>query len=216
MLSWINSFLTGRVQRVTLNNVYSEWSSVVSGVPQGSVLGPVLFLLLVGYVNDISSIVNSHLLLFADDIKLYHSIKSENDILLLQEDINKLYSWLSTWLLNFSIPKCKILRIGKSTLPAQFYTLNGISLDRVSDMRDLGIIVDGQLKFHAHTTHVVSKANRLLGLIKKSFEHITNHTLPLLYKSLVRPTLEYGNSIWGPHYLLDKQEVEKHKGEPPE
>ena len=93
MLSWINSFLTGRVQRVTLNNVYSEWSSVVSGVPQGSVLRPVLFLL---YVNDISSIVNSHLLLFADDIKLYHNIKSENDILLLQENINKLYSWSST------------------------------------------------------------------------------------------------------------------------
>ena len=83
-------------------------------------------------------------------------------------------------------------------------------------MRDLGIIVDGQLKFHSHTTHVVSKANRLLGLIKKSFEHITIHTLPLLYKSLVRPTLEYGNSIWGPHYLLDQQAVEKHKGEPPE
>ena len=77
-----------------------------------------------------------------------------------------------------------------ATLP-QFYTLNRVSLDRVCDMRDLGIIVDGQLKFHSHTTHVVSKANRLLGLIKKSFEHITIHTLPLLYKSLVCPTLEY-------------------------
>ena len=160
------------------------------------------------YVNDISSIVNSHLLLFADDIKLYRSIKSENDIVLLQEDINKLFSWSNTWLLSFSIPKCKILRIGKSTLP-QFYTLNGISLDRVCDMRDLGIIVDGQLKFHSHTTHVVSKGNRLLGLIKKSFEHITIHTLSLLYKSLVRPTLKYGNSIWGPHYLLGQQAVEK-------
>ena len=88
--------------------------------------------------------------------------------------------------------------------------------NKVCDMRDLGIIVNGQLKFHSHTTHVVSKANRLLGLIKKSFEHITIHTLPLLYKSLVCPTLEYGNSIWGPHYLLDQQAVEKHKGEPPE
>ena len=84
-----------------------------------------------------------------------------------------------------------------------------ISLDKVCDMRDLGIIVDGKLKFHSHTTHVVSKANRLLGLIKKSFEHKTVHTLPLLYKSLVRPTLEYGNSIWGPHYLLDQQAVKK-------
>ena len=104
--------------------------------------------------------------------------------------------------LTFSIPKCKILRIGTSTLP-QIYTLNGISLDKVCDMRDLDVIMDGQLKFHSHTTHVVSKANHLLGLIKKSFEHIIIHTLPLLYKSLVRPTLEYGNSIWSPHYLLD-------------
>ena len=83
-------------------------------------------------------------------------------------------------------------------------------------MRDLGIIVDGQLKFHSHTTHIVSKANRLLGLIKKSFEHITIHTLPLLYKSLVRPTLEYGNSIWGPHYLLTNKQLKEQKGEPPE
>ena len=76
LLSWINSFLTGRLQRVILDSVYSEWSSVVSGVPQGLVLGPVLFLL---YVNDISSTINSHLLLFADEIKLYRSIKSEYD-----------------------------------------------------------------------------------------------------------------------------------------
>ena len=111
MLSWINSFLTGRLQWVTLNSVYSEWSSVVSGVPQGSVLGPVLL-----YVNDILSIVNSHLLLFADDIKLYHSIKSENDIVLLQEDIDKLFSWLNTWLLSY-IPKCKILHIHWQVYP---------------------------------------------------------------------------------------------------
>ena len=90
LLSWLNSFLTGRLQRVTLNDVYSEWFNVVSGVPQGSVLGPILFLI---YVNDIPSVVDSHLLLFADDIKLYRRIQSENDTVQLQEDINNLLNW---------------------------------------------------------------------------------------------------------------------------
>ena len=131
LLSWLSSFLTGRLQRVTLNNVCSEWSNVISGVPQGSVLGPILFLL---YVNDFPSVVDSHLLLFADDIKLYRRIQSENDIIQLQKDINNLLNWSNTWLLNFNIPKCKVLRIGTSTLP-QNYTLNGTPLDNVQDMR---------------------------------------------------------------------------------
>ena len=105
LLSWLSSFLTGRLQRVTLNNVYSEWSNVISEVPQGSVLGPILFLL---YVNDIPSVVDSHLLVFADDIKLYRRIQSENDIIQLQKDINNLLNWSNTWLLNFNIPKCKV------------------------------------------------------------------------------------------------------------
>ena len=204
LLSWLCGFLIGRKQWVTLNNIQSRWSDV-SGVPQGSVLGPVLFLL---YVNNILLMVNSNLLLFTDDIKLYRSIKSEVDITQLQEDINSLFRWSNSWLLTFNIPKCKVLHIGSSTLP-QTYTLSGTPLDNVYDMKDLGIIIDSQLKFHLHSAHVVSKANRLLGLIKKSFEHITIDTLPLLYKTLIRPILEYGNSIWGPHFILDQQAVER-------
>ena len=184
LLSWLNSFVTGRLQRVTLNNVYSKWSNVVSGVPQGLVLGPILFLI---YINDIPTVVDSHLLLFADDIKLYRKIQSENDIVQLQEDINNLLNWSNTWLLDFNIPKWKVLRIGTSTLP-QNCTLNGTPLDSVQDMRDLGITIDSQLKFHSHSSHIVSKANCLLGLIRKSlrilpFKHCryyTSHWLVLL------------------------------------
>ena len=88
LLSWLHGFLIGRKQWVTLNNVQTQWTDVVSGVPQGSVLGLVVFLL---YVNDISSVVNSNLVLYADDIKLYRIIKSEADIAQLQEDINSLF-----------------------------------------------------------------------------------------------------------------------------
>ena len=134
-----------------------EWSNVISGVPQGSVLGPILFLF---YINDIPSVVDSHLLLFADDIKLYCRIQSENDITQLQKDINDLLNWSNTWLLNFNIPKCKVLRISTSTLP-QNYTLNGTPLDNVQDMRDLGVIIDSKLNFHSHSTYFVSKTNRV-------------------------------------------------------
>ena len=173
LLSWLSSFLTGRLQRVTLNNVYSEWSNVISGVPQGSVLGLILFLL---YINDIPTVVDSHPLLFADDIKLYRRIQSENDIIQLQKDINNLLNWSNTWLLNFNMPKCKVLRIGTSNLP-QNYTLNGTPLDNVQDMRDLGVTIDSKLNFHSHSTYIVSKANRLLGLIRKSFENVITLTI---------------------------------------
>ena len=111
-----------------------QWS------PPGIGLGSDFVLI---YVNDIPSVVDSHLLLFADDIKVYHRIKSENDIVQLQEDINSLLNWSNTWLLDFNIPKCNVLRIGTSTLP-QNYTLNGTPLDSVQDMRDLGITTDSQ------------------------------------------------------------------------
>ena len=105
----------------------------------------------------------------------------------------------------FLARSCKSVFTG---LP-QNYTLNGTPLDNVQDMRDLGVTIDSKLNFHSHSTYIVSKANRLLGLTRKSFENISIQTLPMLYKSLVRPTLEYGNPIWGPEYVLDQQAVER-------
>jgi len=141
-------------------------------------------------------------------------VKSETDIAQLQGDINSLFQWSNSWLLTFNIHKCKVLCIGSSTLP-QTYTLSGTPLDNVYNMKDLGIIIDSQLKFHLHSDHVLSKANRLLGLIKKSFKHITIDTLPLLYKTLICPTLEYGTFGVLTLYWTSKQ-LKRHKGEPPE
>ena len=94
---------------MVINGQFSPWTSVWSGVPQGSVLGPLLFAI---YVNDIPGNVRSSLLLFADDTKLYRTIRSYGDVQQLQEDIDALYQWTRLWLLSFNTSKCKILHIG--------------------------------------------------------------------------------------------------------
>ena len=206
LLEWFRSFLTDRFQRVQINGSVSSWVRVRSGVPQGSVLGPLLFAL---YVNELPSLVSSPLLMFADDIKLYRIIRSSEDCLQLQHDIDVLAQWSKKWLLSFNVTKCKVLHIGNSTVHCSHqYTLQEVPLELLDDMRDLGIVIDSKLKFHAHTDSVTNKANRTLGLIYKVFECRDSDIILNLYKSLVRPQLEYNNAIWGPHYITDKQKVE--------
>ena len=101
--------------------------------------------------------------------------------------------------MNFNVNKYKRLHIGP-TNPHNNYTIAGIDLDENDQERDLGIIVDNKLKYHIQTAHIVNKGFSILGIIKKRFENLDEHTVPILYKTLVRPILEYGNIIWGPHY----------------
>jgi len=204
LLDWIQSFLVQRKQRVVINGEFSPWSSVKSGVPQGSVLGPLLFAI---YVNDLPTIVKSSLVLFADDTKLFRCIKSLYDVKELQKDIDALYCWSKQWLLSFNITKCKVLRIGTHQYLIS-YKLNGTTIENVDCIRDLGIQMDTQLKFHQQTSKVVQKANGVLSLINKSFEYITKDTLPVLYKALVRPIIEYGNIVWGPFFNQDIKRIE--------
>ena len=204
LLHWLDGFLSNRRQRVLINNSFSQLSPVSSGVPQGSVLGPLLFTI---YVNDLPSCVSSSLLMFADDTKLFQCIRFEMDVVQLQHDIDALFKWSKLWLLSFNISKCKHLRIGQQSHSSS-YTLDVITIDSVVNMRDLGVIIDSELKFHSHTNSAASKANRILSLISKSFINFSSDMLPILYKSLVRPLLEYGNPEWGPFYIQDQKIVE--------
>ena len=175
-----------------------------SGVPQGSVLGPLLFNV---YINDITTQISSPILQFADDLKMFHIINDATDYHQLQQDINNLVAWANKWQLNFNVSKRHLLHLGK---PHNYgsYSINGIQISPNDSIKDLGVIVDNQLKFHEHANSVVTKANRTLAIIRKSF-NFTDKTMFLsLYKSLVRPIIEYGNAIWGPHYILDQQSIE--------
>ena len=146
--------------------------------------------------------------MFADDIKLYRSIRSVEDCFMLQNDINIMLDWSRHWLLSFNVSKCKVLHIGNTPYTGN-YALNGIQLELLDNYRDLGIQIDSKLKFHIHTDTVVKKAYRVLGLIRKSFECKDYDVMVKLYKSLVRPIIEYNNVLWGPFYVSDNQKVER-------
>ncbi len=171
----------------------SEWSDVESGIPQGSVLGPVLFVL---FINDLPSVVQSFMKIFADDTKVYNYVKDNKGVKELQSDIN-MAEWGNKWQLPFNTGKCKSHHPGR-TNSRHMCSLNGHNLEQIHQMKDLGVIVDDQLKFHNHTSAAVNKSNQILAIIKNSFMHLDIVTVLLLYKSILRPHLEYGNLIWGP------------------
>ena len=152
--------------------------------------------------------VSSPTFMFADDTKIFCCVGSNDDHSTLQNDLNLLYEWSVRWQLNFNISKCKHIHLGPIHGYRPYY-LNGVVIDSVDSQKDLGILFDNQLRFHHHTTTIVAKANRLLGLIKRSFDHLNSDMLTKLFVTIVRPTLEYCNSIWGPSFILDQRKIEK-------
>ena len=191
LLSWIEDFLFDRKQRVVLNGQSSSWTEVTSGIPQGSVLGPILFTI---YINDLPDVIENMVKLFADDTKVSASVRNENDRDSLQKDINSLMKWSDTWLLKFNQSKCKHLHLGPETNYS--YMMEENSIDITTEEKDLGIIVDDNLNFQNHINKQVKKANQKLGLINRSFKYMDKAMFLQLFKSLVRPHLEYGSSVW--------------------
>jgi Skp family chaperone for outer membrane proteins len=206
--AWIQAFLTGRRQRVSVNNSKSTWLPVVSGVPQGSVLGPVLFII---YINDLPDAVENTMKLFADDTKLYSRVDSTDDCHRLQQDIDSMQDWSAKWLLSFHPEKCKVMRLG-SNHPNHTYQMHNrdtiTNLQFVQSEKDLGVTFDNKLKFREHINNQVSKANRLVGMIRRSFTYLAPGTFSTLFKTIVRPHLEYGYSIWAPSLKKDKDLLE--------
>ena len=206
LLRWISNFIQNRQQRVVINGVCSDWINVKSGVPQGSVLGPLLFLL---YVNNIPDTISCSLKLFADDVKIYSTIQHSSDIAHLQHNIDLLNCWSQKWQLYLNSSKCKFLSIGNS-LDAAYTIIDPTTSDRVqlskcSEEKDLGIWYTSDLKPSTQCHKAVAKAMQALyvGLIKRSFKFRSNESLPVLYKLYVRPALEYCAPAWSPYLLKD-------------
>ena len=173
LLKWLESFLVGRTQVVSVNGKRSFVGNVKSGVPQGSVLGPVLFLL---FINDMPDCVRSFCQLFADDTKVFNKVANLEDALLLQNDVSALVQWSFTWLLNFHPDKCKVLTLGpiERIWKAYNYTMmnsnqDEISLEHVGEEKDLGIIFQENLSFDEHIHSRIKKANQMMGLIRRVF-----------------------------------------------
>ena len=200
IIRWIETFLTDRKQRVCVEGSLSNWEDVLSGIPQDSVLGPTLFVV---FINDMPDVITSLSKMFADDAKVFRQIETSADTVTLQNDLDHLTDWSIKWQMNFNVNKhWKII-------PHNKYTIAGIDLVESDQERDLGIIVGNKLKFHIQTAHIVNKDLSILGIIKKSFENLDEHTVPILYKTLDRPILEYGNIICGSHYSDDKHKIDR-------
>ena len=210
LLGWVRHFLLGRVQRVRVGGTTSSDREVISGIPQGSVLGPILF---VSYINDLPPTAsNSDLFLFADDLKLFKSIFSVTDQELLQKDLIQVKAWSDNNLLKLHPEKCVQMRIGKSKTPEKTYTLHEDTslppLKKSTKEKDIGVIIDSSLSFEHHMTEKINTANRNMGLIRRTFSDLSKTTFLILYKGLVRPHLEYGNQCWAPYLKKHITQIE--------
>ncbi len=194
ILDWSENFLTGREQRVVVNGAKSSWSNVLSGVPQGSVLGPIYFIL---FINDMPDCVHNLIALFADDAKLFSSVRNATDQEHLQHDLHQLQRWAEEWQLRFNAKKCKVMHLGRVN-PELKYDMDGVCLETIKEEKDLGVWIDDELKFHIHTDKQVNKANRQIGLIRRSFDALDAESFIMLYKSMARTHLEYCNAVTYP------------------
>ena len=208
LLAWVEAFLTGREQMVRVNGELSTSKAVISGIPQGSVLGPLLFVI---YINDLPDVVKSNILLFADDTKIFNKVSSVDDAISLQKDIDALNRWSDIWLLRFNTDKCHVLTIGKfeNIAHTHRYTLYGDELDHVFEEKDLGVTIDMELTFEEHVATKVKKANSIMGLIRRSFSFLDGDLFKKLYTSFVRPHLEYAIPVWSPHLRKQIRMIER-------
>jgi hypothetical protein len=209
LLKWIKSFLTGRTQTVVVSGEKSSPRQVESGVPQGSILGPLLFVI---YVNDLPQAITSRAQLYADDTKIYRTISSPQDQNTLQEDLTKLCEWARKWQLRFHPDKCAVMTIGPHRVPPKEYILNlengAAVMKRTTKEKDLGIIWKESLSFTEEIAERAAKANKVMGIIRRSFTYLTPTNFTLLFKALVRPHLEYGSTVWSPSLKKDVKTIE--------
>ena len=205
VLKWIQGFLSDRRQSVSINDSKSEWKPVTSGIPQGSVLGPLLFVV---FINDLPQEINSCTKLFADDTKIFRAIENAVDAEALQSDIDKLSKWAAKWQLPFNSDKCKVIHYGKNPLHYN-YKMNDNILAVEDNEKDLGVMFQSNLSFRKHIRSITARANSRVGLIKHSFSCLDKENLLPLYKSQVRPLLEYCSSVWDPILKGDIIEIEK-------
>lgn len=178
---------------------------MVSGVPQGSVLGPVLFLV---FINDLDDDALCSVLKFADDTKIFMKVNDLSDAMLLQSDLSGLLRWTGDWQMMFNVGKCKVMHLGHGNRKFKYYMENK-ELEVVNIEKDLGVWISDDLKVSTQCSKAYSKASRSLGMISRAVMCKTPRILMALYKTLVRPHLEYCTAAWSPYYVRDKVLLER-------
>ena len=167
--SFKNTAVSSKEQRVIINGKKSNWGRVISGVPQGSVLGPLLFII---FINDLDSGISSNISKFADDTKIGRQINSERDIEVLQGELNRMYEWADRWQMEFNINKCSRLHVGRHNAESR-YTLNDVGISKSNAEKDLGVLVSHDLRPRQQCISARNRANRVLGFIAR---RVSNRT----------------------------------------
>jgi len=213
IVDWVSDFLSRRQQRVVMGQHTADWVEVTSGVPQGSVLGPLLFVI---FINDMPAVVSHLVKLFADDSKLIATVRGGCDLSALQHDLDALTEWSNTWHMLFNVSKCKAMefsRSGKSRYAQSELSMgeddHRTELPFVDTEKDLGVTFSRNLKFSNHIKIQVNKATGILGQLKRSFRYWTLDTCRTLYCAYVRPHLEYAAVVWSPPSKKDARLLEK-------
>ena len=208
-LLWIQDFLSSRNRRVLLvvEGLSSQTAPVCSGVPQGSIIGPLMFLL---FINDLQDYVKScNVRLFADDSVLYRRIHRASDMQSLQDDMDNLLQWEQEWQMEFHGSKCQLLRITNKRKPfARDYDIHGHKLEEVESAKYLGVTIQKNLSWNIHIDQITKKANSTRAFIQRNLNHCLRETKSTCYLTLVRPLLEYACMVWDPHTAQNIQKLE--------
>lgn len=206
---WLETFLTNRTQTVRVTGSESEVEKVISGVPQGTVLGPVLFLI---HVSDIDQEVkHSRVASFADDTRVLRKVRGPEDVTLLQDDLNSIYDWAARNNMAFNSTKFELIRY-KATQDEMerggYVSPDGVPIERKSAVKDLGVVVSDSGEFGEQINQMVTRAKKKLGWVLRSFETRQREHMLTLYKALILPLLEYCSQLWNPSRVGEIQKLE--------
>ena len=206
---WIHNFLTGREQFIVVNGTLSQVSHVTSGVPQGTVLGPILFLIL---INDIDTGVKSNVSLFCDDTRVMGPVRSEEDVENIQHDLDTIYDWQQQNNMLFNGKKFEMLRYGPDRdlkNSTNYLTPEYEDLIEVKEnLRDLGIIMSDDASFTSHVHHVCSKVKKKAGWILRTFQTRNTQVMKFLWKSLIQGHIDYCSQLYLPSKATELQLIE--------
>lgn len=207
LLQWIGSFLRGREMRTVIRDKKSTWREVTSGVPQGSVLAPLMFAV---YINDMLEGVKSYMSLFADDAKLLRKVGKREDCEILQEDLNKIWEWSRVWQMEFNVKKCGVMNFGRSKeRPVYKYKMGNEELKIKTEEKDLGVIVTDRLSPQVHIKKIAGETYHLVRRIRTAFRYLDEDMIKQLMVTMIRPRLEYAAVVWSPNTARDKRILER-------
>ena len=208
VINWIKDFLSDRKQRVMIDGKQSSNRDVTSGVPQGTVLGPILFLI---FINDIPLKIISRIRLFADDCLLYREIPTghTDQQQILQNDLTELCNWADTWQMQFNVSKCHSMQITNCKPMEHTYTMHNKNLEQVKHHPYLGVELDDKLSWNDHINNITSKGNRVLNMLQRNMHSCPKTVKEKVYRTLVRPIIEYCSPIWDPHKTNQIKKIEK-------